>query len=195
MKISSWRKTRKFYFWDRLNVLRASILGANDGIISVSGIVLGAAGANMDSRTLLVSGVSGMLAGVCSMAGGEWMSVSTQHDLQEKALEQQGGIVDNGHGDHVQLRKKDLLMPVHAAITSFVSFILGALIPLIAITQSSDNWRVINTAIAMVISLCLNAFVSSSGTRISTRKTILRNVIIGTFTILVTFILGSVFSL
>lgn len=103
--------------------------------------------------------------------------------------------MDNGHGDHVQLRKKDLLMPVHAAITSFVSFILGALIPLIAITQSSDNWRVINTAIAMVISLCLNAFVSSSGTRISIRKTILRNVIIGTFTILVTFILGSVFSL
>ncbi|WP_246005648.1 VIT1/CCC1 transporter family protein [Companilactobacillus insicii] len=72
------------HFWDRLNVLRAGILGANDGIISVSGIVLGAAGANFDNSTLLITGVSGMLAGACSMAGGEWMSVSTQHDVQEK---------------------------------------------------------------------------------------------------------------
>jgi len=61
---------------DRLNIIRAGILGANDGIISVSGIVLGAMGASFSSSYLLVSGVAGMLAGACSMAGGEYISVS-----------------------------------------------------------------------------------------------------------------------
>lgn len=69
--------TKRFHFWDSLNVIRAGILGANDGIISVSGIVLGAA-ANLNSYTLFISGVSGMLAGACSMAGGEFISVSAQ---------------------------------------------------------------------------------------------------------------------
>lgn len=58
--------------------MRADILGANDGIISISGIVLGATGANLDNRSLLITGISGMLAGAYSMAGGEWISVSTQ---------------------------------------------------------------------------------------------------------------------
>ncbi|MFC6202912.1 VIT1/CCC1 transporter family protein [Lactiplantibacillus nangangensis] len=71
-----------FHFWDRLNVLRAGILGANDGIISVSGIVLGAVGADLSNTTLFISGISGMLAGACSMAGGEYVSVSAQKDVQ-----------------------------------------------------------------------------------------------------------------
>ena len=48
-------------------MIRAGILGANDGIISVSGIVLGAAAANLNSYTLFISGVSGMLAGALSL--------------------------------------------------------------------------------------------------------------------------------
>ena len=89
MKVTHVLKVKTNFFWDSLNVIRASILGANDGIISVSGIVLGAAGANLDSKTLLISGLSGMLAGACSMAGGEWISVSTQRDIQEKTMERQ----------------------------------------------------------------------------------------------------------
>lgn len=54
MEKSAKRSFFKTHFWDRLNVLRAGILGANDGIISVSGIVLGAAGANFNSKTLFV---------------------------------------------------------------------------------------------------------------------------------------------
>lgn len=52
MKVTHVLKVKTNFFWDSLNVIRASILGANDGIISVSGIVLGAAGANLDSKTL-----------------------------------------------------------------------------------------------------------------------------------------------
>ncbi|WP_395387320.1 VIT1/CCC1 transporter family protein [Pediococcus parvulus] len=71
-------------------MIRAGILGANDGIISVSGIVLGAAAANLNSYTLFISGVSGMLAGACSMVGGEFISVSAQKEVQLNRLSIQG---------------------------------------------------------------------------------------------------------
>ncbi|WP_125588049.1 VIT1/CCC1 transporter family protein [Companilactobacillus jidongensis] len=182
-KSTNKRSFFKIHFWDRLNVLRAGILGANDGIISVSGIVLGAAGANFNSRTLFITGISGMLAGACSMAGGEWMSVSTQHDVQEKTLE----------SDSQKIEQDDLLVPLHAAAASFVSFIIGALIPLVTMCVSSDKWRVINTSIAMIIALSLNATVSTVNTTISTKKTIIRNIIIGVATSVITYMIGNIF--
>jgi VIT1/CCC1 family predicted Fe2+/Mn2+ transporter len=70
----------------RLNSLRAAVLGANDGIISLSGLVIGVAGAT-DSRTvLLAAGVAGLLAGAFSMAAGEFISVSTQRDTERAML-------------------------------------------------------------------------------------------------------------
>jgi VIT1/CCC1 family predicted Fe2+/Mn2+ transporter len=70
---------------NRLNWLRAGVLGANDGIVSVAGIVLGVAAATTDRGTILTAGVAGLLAGALSMAAGEYVSVSTQRD-SEKAL-------------------------------------------------------------------------------------------------------------
>lgn len=69
----------------RLNWLRAAVLGANDGIISVAGLVIGVAGATNDRQSLLVAGSAGLVAGALSMAAGEYVSVSTQRD-GEKAL-------------------------------------------------------------------------------------------------------------
>lgn len=68
-----------------LNWLRAGVLGANDGIVSVAGIVMGIAGATTDEDTILVGGIAGLVAGAISMAAGEYVSVSTQRDT-EKAL-------------------------------------------------------------------------------------------------------------
>ena len=73
----------------RLNWLRAAVLGANDGIVSTAGIVVGVAGAT-DSRTqLLVAGVAGLVAGAMSMAAGEYVSVSTQRDSERAQLRQE----------------------------------------------------------------------------------------------------------
>jgi VIT1/CCC1 family predicted Fe2+/Mn2+ transporter len=69
----------------KLNWLRASVLGANDGIVSVASIVVGVAGASNSSGFILTAGVAGLLAGALSMAVGEYVSVSTQRDT-EKAL-------------------------------------------------------------------------------------------------------------
>ena len=70
----------------RLNWLRAAVLGANDGIVSVAGIVLGVAGATSDRSPILIAGVAGLVAGAVSMALGEYVSVSSQRDSQRSML-------------------------------------------------------------------------------------------------------------
>lgn len=71
----------------RLNWLRAAVLGANDGVVSTAGLVVGVAGATGDRSTLLTAGLAGLLAGSMSMAAGEYVSVSTQRDSEKSALE------------------------------------------------------------------------------------------------------------
>jgi len=72
----------------KLNWLRAGVLGANDGVMSVSGVVLGvAASTNVESTAILVAGVAAVVAGSISMAGGEYTSVSVQRDSEKAALE------------------------------------------------------------------------------------------------------------
>lgn len=70
----------------RLNVLRAGVLGAQDGIVSTAGLVIGVAGATADATSLLIAGTAGLVAGALSMAGGEYASVSTQRDTEESTL-------------------------------------------------------------------------------------------------------------
>jgi vacuolar iron transporter family protein len=69
----------------RLNWLRAGVLGANDGIVSTAGIVIGVAAATAERGTIATAGIAGLAAGAMSMAAGEYVSVSTQRDT-EKAL-------------------------------------------------------------------------------------------------------------
>jgi VIT1/CCC1 family predicted Fe2+/Mn2+ transporter len=71
---------------ERLNWLRAAVLGANDGIVSTAGLVVGVAGATGSRAALLTAGLSGLLAGSMSMAAGEYVSVSTQRDSEKAAL-------------------------------------------------------------------------------------------------------------
>ncbi|MFJ6081691.1 VIT family protein [Streptomyces sp. NPDC092369] len=67
--------------------MRAAVLGANDGIVSTAGLVVGVAGATDDRSTLLTAGLAGLLAGSMSMAAGEYVSVSTQRDSEKAALD------------------------------------------------------------------------------------------------------------
>ncbi len=71
----------------RLNWLRAGVLGANDGIVSTAGLVVGVAGATSDRTSILIAGLAGLVAGALSMAGGEYVSVSSQADTERAALE------------------------------------------------------------------------------------------------------------
>ncbi len=73
----------------RLNALRAAVLGANDGIVSTAGVVLGVAGATTDHQAIMVAGVAALVAGAVSMALGEYVSVSSQRDSERALVEKE----------------------------------------------------------------------------------------------------------
>jgi VIT1/CCC1 family predicted Fe2+/Mn2+ transporter len=68
------------------NALRAAVLGANDGLVSNLSLVMGVAGAAIDERSILLTGLAGLVAGACSMAMGEWLSVTSSRELYEKQI-------------------------------------------------------------------------------------------------------------
>jgi len=68
------------------NALRAAVLGANDGLSSNLSLVMGVAGASVETHTLMLTGIAGLLAGACSMAMGEWISVTSSRELAEREL-------------------------------------------------------------------------------------------------------------
>ena len=70
----------------RLNWLRAGVLGANDGIVSTAGLVVGVAGATSAAAPILTAGIAGLVAGAVSMALGEYVSVSSQRDSEQALL-------------------------------------------------------------------------------------------------------------
>ena len=71
---------------DRIGWLRASVLGANDGIVSTASLVLGVAAANATHSGVLVAGIAGLVAGAMSMAAGEYVSVHSQADTEQADL-------------------------------------------------------------------------------------------------------------
>jgi VIT1/CCC1 family predicted Fe2+/Mn2+ transporter len=73
-------------FGGRLNWLRAGVLGANDGLTSTAGVVVGVAGATSTLSTIITAGIAALVAGALSMSGGEYVSVSTQRDTEKAAL-------------------------------------------------------------------------------------------------------------
>jgi VIT1/CCC1 family predicted Fe2+/Mn2+ transporter len=73
----------------RSNWLRAAVLGANDGIVSTAGLVVGVAGATSSKIIILTAGLAGIIAGALSMAAGEYVSVSTQRDIEKALIEKE----------------------------------------------------------------------------------------------------------
>jgi VIT1/CCC1 family predicted Fe2+/Mn2+ transporter len=68
------------------NALRAAVLGANDGLVSNLSLVMGVAGADFSARTILVTGLAGLVAGACSMAMGEWLSVTSSREFYQQQI-------------------------------------------------------------------------------------------------------------
>jgi len=176
------------------NALRAAVLGANDGLVSNMSLVMGVAGAAMANTQILVTGLAGLLAGACSMALGEWLSVQSSRELyqkqiaveraeieanpQEEAEElaliyQSRGLdaakakdmADRIIGDHAgaleALTREELGIDPkelggsawEAAITSFILFSIGAIIPVIPFMLLSGMPAVIISLILSTIGL------------------------------------------
>lgn len=95
---------REHHVVDRIGWLRAAVLGANDGILSVSSIIVGVAAARPGVSAILLAGLAGLVAGAMSMAAGEFVSVSSQADAEaaERAREA-AELADDPDGEHREL--------------------------------------------------------------------------------------------
>jgi VIT1/CCC1 family predicted Fe2+/Mn2+ transporter len=72
------------------NALRAAVLGANDGLVSNFSLVMGVAGAEINGKAILLTGLAGLIAGACSMAIGEWLSVTSSRELNQREIDIEG---------------------------------------------------------------------------------------------------------
>jgi VIT1/CCC1 family predicted Fe2+/Mn2+ transporter len=89
---------------ERIGWLRAAVLGANDGILSTSSLVLGVAAAHATHGNVLVAGVAGLVAGAMSMAAGEYVSVHSQADIEEAELDiERAELKSDDPGEHKEL--------------------------------------------------------------------------------------------
>lgn len=225
-------KKRKMSLAQKINILRASVMGANDGILSVAGIVLGVAGATSDNFAIFISGFAGMLAGTVSMAMGEYVSVNTQKDSQRMAIQkekrllkdnyqQEFDFVEQNHlktGMKEELAKKataemmekdalttavrerfsfdinKITSPYAAAIASMISFPTGSLLPLASILLIPAQYRVISTFIAVIIALSITGYVAASLGNANKIKSLVRNVVAGIVTMIITYLIGTIIS-
>ena len=88
----------------RIGWLRAAVLGANDGILSTSSLVLGVAAAHATHRNILIAGLAGLVAGAMSMAAGEYVSVHSQADTEKAELEvERAELKADNKGEHKEL--------------------------------------------------------------------------------------------
>lgn len=216
----------------KLNWLRASVLGANDGIVSISALVVGVAGASNSSGFILTAGVAGVLAGALSMAVGEYVSVSTQRDTEhallakerrELAADAENELLElanlykakglsqatatqvakeltehdafTAHADiELRIDPHNLTNPWHAAFASALSFLVGAAIPLIAITIPPPNMRIAVTFIAVLIALVLTGSLSAHAGDANKMRAVFRVVIGGALAMAITFWVGHFFN-
>jgi vacuolar iron transporter family protein len=212
----------------KLNWLRAGVLGANDGIVSTAGIVVGVAAATVEPGPILTAGIAGLVAGAVSMALGEYVSVSTQRDTEQALLHKERRELRDDPAaeldelaalyeakgltpatartaaeeltDHnplvahaeveLGLDPEELTNPWHAALSSALSFGIGALLPLMAILAPPTAWRIPVTVVSVLLALLLTGAVSAGLGGAPKGRAVLRNVIGGGLALSITYLVG-----
>lgn len=213
----------------RLNWLRAGVLGANDGIVSVASLVVGVAGATTANAPVLLAGIAGLVGGAISMALGEYVSVSSQRDTERALIEkereeletlpeeeldeltelyrQRGLSEDTARQVAVELTahdalaahlevelgidQDDLVNPWYAAISSAISFTIGALLPLLAILLPPVEWRIPVTFVAVLVALAATGAISAGIGGASRLRASIRLVVGGALALAVTWAIGT----
>ena len=216
----------------KLNWLRAAVLGADDGIVSVAGLVVGVAGATSHQGVIVAAGLAGIIAGAISMAAGEYISVSSSRDTEKALLDKERYELRHHPETELQelaciyekkglskstamtvakeLSLKDpaaahfdaelgidpdnLTDPWHAAFASSASFLIGALIPLIAILLPPEPLRVPVTFVSVLVALLVTGVLSAKISGANVIKATLRVVIGGAVAMIVTYSIGKIFA-
>ena len=220
-------------FSGRLNILRAGVLGANDGIISIAGVVIGVASATESIWIIFLSGLAAVFAGAFSMAGGEYVSVSTQKDTEEAAVVRERDLlmknpdiarqslyaayIQNGEcetsaqlltnqaflkyplkalvAEKYGIEVEEFTNPWHAAISSFIAFVAGAIFPMLSIVFFSASYRIPTTVVIVALSLLGTGYTSAKLGKAPIKNAMIRNLVIGLLTMTVTYLVGQLFAI
>jgi VIT1/CCC1 family predicted Fe2+/Mn2+ transporter len=165
-----------------LNRLRAAVLGANDGIVSTSSVLMGVAGATNNTTTIFTAGMAALVAGALSMAVGEYVSVSSQRDAEKVHHEN-----SHPHDEH------EFTSPTQAAVASLLAFTVGGLVPFIAVIVAPGTSKIPVTVVAVVVALVLTGYGSATVGGASRWRAVIRVVIGGLIAMAVTYFVGSLF--
>ena len=216
-------------FNDGLNKLRAGVLGANDGIVSVAAVVVGVAGATTELAPIITAGAAAVVGGAISMALGEYVSVASARDSQtaliakekrelaempEQELAELAGIYQakglsaataqkvaeeltahDALGAHLEaelhIDEHEVLKPWQAAWASFLAFLLGAVLPMLAIVLPPAELRIPITFLATLLALGITGALGAYLGKSPWLKPTLRVVLGGAVALAVTFAIGA----
>lgn len=215
----------------RLGWLRAAVLGANDGLLSTSSLIIGVASAQGTPSSILIAGVAGLAAGAMSMAAGEYVSVSSQADSENSDLErEQQELTSDPAGELAELAKiyvkrgvekalavqvatqlsaRDALgahaqdelgiseitaaRPVQAALTSAVSFAVGAALPVATAVLTPASLVITTVSVGSLLFLALLGAVGARTGGSNMLKGAIRVTFWGAMAMAVTAGIGAVF--
>jgi vacuolar iron transporter family protein len=185
------REEQKRALARRMNWLRASVLGANDGIVSTAGIVMGVAGATVESGPILIAGIAALVAGSISMAGGEYASVSAQRDSEIAALSREREQLTPAEKASLPAYAEEHVSPMAAAIASFISFALGSVLPIVAIAGPWIDYREVATVTSVVVALALTGYFGAKIGRARPLRAVSRNVVVSLLTMGIAYAIGT----
>ncbi|KAK7367228.1 hypothetical protein VNO80_09237 [Phaseolus coccineus] len=143
---------RNIDYSQRANWLRAAVLGANDGLVSVASLMMGVGAVKENITAMVLAGFAGLIAGACSMAIGEFVSVYTQYDIEIAQMKREsiGGVSEEG-------KREKLPNPFQAALASALAFSVGAVVPLLAAAFIRSH-KIRLAVVVIVASLTLVVF-------------------------------------
>ncbi|PMB90462.1 VIT1/CCC1 transporter family protein [Varibaculum cambriense] len=213
----------------KLNWLRAGVLGANDGIVSTAGVVVGVAAADPQNNiAIFTAGMAAVVAGAISMAAGEYVSVSTQKDTEQALVHKENtrlrkdpegefaGLIKVYEGKglspetarlvakeysaidpvaaQVEARysidSEEFVSPWNAAFSSAISFVLGAVLPMLAILLFPPASKFIATFILTLVALGLAGYTSAWLSEAPRGRAVIRVITGGALAMLITGAVG-----
>ena len=219
------------HFNNRNGWLRASVLGANDGLISTASLLIGVVAANVNDQTVILTGVAALIGGAISMESGEYVSVSSQADTEkadlakeayelehnaERELKELTAIYEmrgldttlatqvaialtqhnalEAHArDEMGLTETGAANPFQAAIASALSFVVGAVLPLLCILFIPADSRLIGLGIVTLVGLGLLGGLSAYLGGAKPLPAIVRVLVWGILALAATSIIGELF--
>lgn len=124
------KESKEFDYSKRSQWLRAAVLGANDGLVSTASLMVGVGAVKQDMKVMILSGFASLVAGACSMAIGEFVSVYSQLDIEISQIKRDNKKRGKDQEEEGK-EEEDLPNPFQAAGASALAFAVGAMVPLL----------------------------------------------------------------